>query len=140
MKAKTARQQWPTTAQIQELAKQLRREQTPAEARLWQQLRGQRLNGLGFRRQHPVGRFILDFYCPAARLVIEVDGDTHAEQEAYDADRTKWLQEQGYQVIRFSNREIYEQMGAVLEEIAAAAEKGCAPGTPPRDPEAVQIG
>ncbi len=58
---------------------------TPAEAHLWQHLRGGQLNGYEFRRQYPMGRFIVDFYCPRLKVIIEVDGDTHAQQAEYDA-------------------------------------------------------
>jgi very-short-patch-repair endonuclease len=82
---------------ILQRARELRQPQTPAEERLWYWLRNSQLEGMKFRRQHPVGRFIVDFYCAEKKLVIEVDGDTHftPEQMAYDAARTAWLEEQG---------------------------------------------
>ncbi len=128
------RKRWRSPAKIQVRARQLRREQTPAEARLWRELRGQQVEGLNFRRQHPMGSYVLDFYCPAARLVIEVDGDTHADRKGYDAERTEWLQERGYQVIRFSNREVCENLEAVVEEIERVASECIAAGAPPLSP------
>ena len=96
----------------------MRRDQTPAEQRLWARLRGRQLYGLKFRRQHPIGRFIVDFCCVSHKLVIEIDGDSHASQQEYDEDRTTWLEDRGYRVIRFTNREVTLQIVAVLEEIA----------------------
>ena len=99
-------------------ARELRHPTTPAEQKLWKHLRDRRLGGAKFRRQHPVGRFIVDFYCADCRLVIEIDGDSHAGQADYDAARTAWLREQGYTVIRFTNREVDQQIDALLEAIA----------------------
>ncbi|MFQ6015763.1 MAG: endonuclease domain-containing protein [Anaerolineae bacterium] len=107
---------------IRQRARELRRPQTPAEARLWQRLRRRQLNGHYFRRQHPIGNLIVDFYCAKARLVVEVDGDVHAMQEEHDAARTEWLEERGYRVIRFSNKQVFGKLNAVLESILAACE------------------
>ena len=102
-------------------AKELRRPMTPAEAKLWQHLRAKRLYGLKFRRQHPVFRFILDFFCYQHKLVIEIDGHSHAnpEQKAYDQARTEWLEQRGMRVIRFTNNEVESNIDGVLQEIAA---------------------
>ncbi|MBN1221463.1 MAG: endonuclease domain-containing protein [Anaerolineae bacterium] len=101
-------------------ARELRRQMTPAEQKLWQQLRGRQFYQLKFRRQHPLARFILDFYCHQHQLVIEVDGDSHADpaQKAYDAARTEWLEQRGLRVIRFSNYDIETNMDGVLTIIA----------------------
>lgn len=99
-------------------AREMRKQSTPAEDRLWQALRGSAL-GVRFRRQHPVGRFILDFWCPAARLVVEVDGDIHDVQEERDAERTEMLELHGYHVIRFRNEEVIHDRPAVLARIHA---------------------
>ncbi len=99
-------------------ARELRQPQTPAERRLWAKLRDQQI-GLKFRRQHSIGRFIVDFYCPECRLAIEIDGETHAEQTEYDAARTAWLAEQGYRVIRFLNEDIDHRLEGVLEVVLA---------------------
>ena len=101
-------------------AQELRRPLTPAEAKLWQQLKSKQFYGLKFRRQHAIYRFILDFYCHEQRLVIEIDGDSHAEpaQQRYDQARTEWLTQQGLRVLRFTNREIENNLEGVLVEIA----------------------
>ncbi len=105
-------------------ARELRQPQTPAEIKLWARLRDRQLAGYKFRRQHPIGRFIVDFYCAEHQLVIEIDGDSHAEQVEYDQARTQWLNEEGYRVIRFSNREVFNQLEAVLEAILDECVKG----------------
>lgn len=98
-------------------ARELRRAMTPIEAILWQRLRSRRLAGLKFRRQHPIGPFITDFYCAERKLVIEIDGDSHAEKARYDASRTAWLEEQGIRVIRFNNRDVLDNLPGMLEMI-----------------------
>ncbi len=106
-----------TTPDIEQAAKQLRKQLTPAEECLWQALRNRKLKGLRFRRQHPVGRFIVDFYCPEYKLVIEVDGGIHTEQMDYDAIRTEEMQAYGYHIIRFENQQVLENLDLVLEVI-----------------------
>jgi very-short-patch-repair endonuclease len=106
---------------MQSRARQLRRQMTPAEIKLWQRLRGHQLRGAHFRKQHAVGKFIVDFFCATAKLVIEIDGDTHALQEEYDAERTRWLNAQHrYRVMRFANDDVLHNIESVLEAIAAA--------------------
>lgn len=104
-------------------AARMRRALTPPEARLWACLKGGQLRGLKFRRQHPVGPYILDFYCSAARLAVEVDGQQHLEdaQIAIDARRTAWLKTQGIEVVRFPALSIRDQLADVLETILRAA-------------------
>lgn len=115
------RPHWRASIKLQARAKELRRELTPAEKKLWARLRNGQINGAQFRRQHAVGTYIVDFFCAKAKLVIEVDGDTHAEQVEYDAKRTAWLNEQRhYRVLRFTNDEVYRQIEAVVEAIEAA--------------------
>jgi very-short-patch-repair endonuclease len=111
-----------TTASIDNAAKQLRKTLTPAEQRLWQALRGGKLAGLKFRRQHPVGNFILDFYCAAHKLVVEVDGGIHETQIEYDAARTTELEVHGYRIVRFTNEVVWHQLETVLAEILQAVE------------------
>ncbi len=112
---------WRASKEMQERARELRKAMTPAEKKLWQCLRSGQLDGAHFRKQHAVGTFIVDFYCAKSKLVIEVDGDSHAEQVEYDAQRTQWLNEQKhYRVIRFANREVLNNIEAVLEVIRAA--------------------
>jgi very-short-patch-repair endonuclease len=105
-------------------ARELRHPQTPAEATLWQHLRGRNL-GYKFRRQHPIDRFIIDFYCAKAKLCIEIDGSSHfeAEQEEYDKVRTEILEELGYQVIRFTNNDVRYNIHAVVDEIVRVVEQ-----------------
>jgi very-short-patch-repair endonuclease len=105
----------PTESTVR--ARELRRVQTPAERSLWSHLRDRQLEGLKFRRQQPLGNFIVDFFCSSARLVVEIDGDSHAGLVEYDHDRTVWLESQGYEVIRFTNREVRENLTGVLEAI-----------------------
>lgn len=102
-------------------ARSLRRNMTKAEVFLWAHLRKRALNGARFRRQHPIGPYIADFACPTARFVIEVDGATHStpEELAYDARRTKYLERQGWTVLRVTNTDIYENIDGVWRTIAA---------------------
>ncbi|MES1945022.1 DNA methyltransferase [Salinisphaera sp. PC39] len=96
-------------------ARRLRREQTDAENRLWCHRRARRLEGYKFRRQHPLGRYIVDFVCLEAELIVELDGGQHAEQtRAYDAARTAALESHGFRVIRFWNDEVLRETEAVL--------------------------
>jgi very-short-patch-repair endonuclease len=100
-------------------ARSLRRDSTKVEMRLWQKLRNKQL-GVDFRRQHPAGSFVLDFYCPALRLVIELDGGQHAEadHERRDKRRERWLAERGVTVLRFWNSDITTNLVGTLEVIA----------------------
>jgi adenine-specific DNA-methyltransferase len=83
-------------------------------------LRARQIENFAFRQQHPIGPFIVDFYCARAKLVVEVDGDTHGTQEEYDENRTRWLeQERGLRVVRFTNRDVLGRLDAVLESIRA---------------------
>ena len=109
-----------TTPEIEQAAKRLRKNLTPAEALLWSALKNKQLEGLRFRRQHPVGNFILDFYCPACRLVVEVDGEIHRDRLDYDDARTSKLAEHGYKVLRFSNERVINDLPQVLNEIRKA--------------------
>ena len=97
-------------------ARELRRNMTDAERALWRRLRMRQLAGQRFRRQQPIGDYIVDFACPAARLVVEVDGGQHAEEER-DAARTRWLESRGYRVLRFWNNEVLGQIDGVLAVI-----------------------
>jgi very-short-patch-repair endonuclease len=108
-----------TTPEIEQAAKDLRRARTPAETILRRALRNKQLGGLRFRFQHPVGPFILDFYCPQHRLVVEVDGAVHddPDQHIHDEARTEQLAAYGYRVIRFRNREVLDDLSGVLQRI-----------------------
>ncbi len=104
-----------------ERARRLRKDQTEAEARLWSRLRAGRLDGWKFKRQVPKGAYIVDFCCADARLIIELDGGQHTEEEsaAHDAARTRFLQESGYRVVRFWNNEVFENLDGVMQTIWA---------------------
>ncbi len=106
-----------TTPEIEQAARKSRKNLTPAEARLWAALRNKQLEGLRFRTQHPVGNFILDFYCPSCKLVVEVDGEIHAYQTEYDDARTTKLTDFGCRVLRFTNEQIMNDLPNVLAEI-----------------------
>ncbi len=96
----------------------LRRQATGPEQRLWSALQGKQLAGLRFRCQHPIEPYIVDFYCPAARLAIELDGVSHDDRARYDRQRTRWLQQQGIHVLRFTNEDVLTNLDGVLECIA----------------------
>lgn len=105
---------------VRQQAKELRWPMTPAETVLWERLHNKQLYGLKFRRQHPLHHFILDFYCHAHRLVVEVDGGIHDCQKGYDEARIEWLVQHGFRVIRFTNEEVMNDIQAVLQKIARA--------------------
>jgi len=104
---------------LKDFRKELRINLTPAEAVLWKYLKGKQLEGLKFRRQHSIGFYILDFYCPAEKLAIELDGAHHYTSAgiAYDEERTIFLNSLGIQVIRFENKEVFEFTSEVIERI-----------------------
>jgi very-short-patch-repair endonuclease len=99
------------------LARKLRRAPTGAEIRLWSRLRRKQLDGFRFRRQHPLGSYVVDFFCAEAKLVIEVDGGQHADDSKA---RTLWLEARGYRVIRFWNNEALGNTDGVLQTILVA--------------------
>jgi very-short-patch-repair endonuclease len=101
-------------------ARELRREQTEAERTLWRHLRANALDGLHFRRQQPIAGFIVDFYCHSVRLIVEVDGDVHDAQPAYDAERDAILTGGGYRVLRFSNAQVRTDLNAILTQVTTA--------------------
>lgn len=102
---------------IKSNARDLRRNLTSQERKLWRYLRSRRFGDFKFRRQHPVGSYILDFACCSARVVVELDGGQHDLAVAYDSRRTSWLESQGWTVLRFWNNEIDCNEEAVLEII-----------------------
>jgi very-short-patch-repair endonuclease len=103
---------------LKPLARQMRHNPTAAEDKLWQHLRNKQLLGYKFRRQHAIDRFIVDFYCREACLVVEVDGSSHDYTQQEDAIRQEFLESQGLRIIRFTNDQVLNQTGAVLEQIA----------------------
>jgi very-short-patch-repair endonuclease len=102
------------------VARALRKNPTEAERRLWSRLRGRQLEGWRFRRQAPLGPYVVDFACLAARLVIEVDGGQHSWRAERDAARSSWLETNGFQVLRFWNNEVLASTDGVLETIRRA--------------------
>jgi very-short-patch-repair endonuclease len=105
-------------------SRDLRGSQTPAEEKLWSRLRGRRLGGCKFVRQHPIGPYFGDFVCREQKLMIEVDGATHSTDEelAYDARRTAFLEEAGYRVLRVSNADVFQSIESVCDTIFLALE------------------
>jgi purine nucleoside phosphorylase len=105
---------------IKPLAGEKRKDPTPAENHLWQKLRGKQLDGIKFRRQHPIDRFIVDFFSAENKLVIEVDGEIHNYTQEEDALRTEFLESLGLRVIRFTNETVFSDLDTVLESIRRA--------------------
>ncbi len=100
----------------------LRNDMPEPEKRIWARLRSRQVNGYKFRRQYSIGKFIVDFYCPEKKLAIEIDGDSHFTQELrpYDAARQKYIESQGIHFLRFTNKDITENVDGVLVHIAAS--------------------
>ena len=97
---------------------------TDAEQKLWYYLRAGRFEGWHFRRQVPLGRYIVDFLCEEARVIVEVDGGQHAELVKQDAERTAWLQAQGYEVMRFWNCDVLQNIAGVWATLSPALSQG----------------
>ena len=114
----------PVSAEKVEASRRLRRDSTPAEVALWAGVRGRRLGGFKFRHQQLVPGFVVDFYCPEAGLVVELDGPVHDSQVAADAEREAALRGRGLRVIRFPNRRVEAELPAVLAEIEIACRAG----------------
>ncbi|MEX0998680.1 MAG: endonuclease domain-containing protein [Thermodesulfobacteriota bacterium] len=98
-------------------ARELRKRLTNAEKKLWSHIRLRQITGHKFRRQQPIGKYIVDFVCLEKKLVVEVDGRQHSEQSSYDEERTVWLESQGYRVLRFWNNEVLKEIEVVLDVI-----------------------
>ncbi|TJU87439.1 MAG: endonuclease domain-containing protein [Mesorhizobium sp.] len=108
----------PVAPTKRRFARSMRRESTEAEDRLWHELRGRRLDRIKFRRQVPVGRFIADFVCAGARLIVEIDGSQHADSN-YDRERDAELKARGFRVLRFWNDDVLRDLNAVCDTIIA---------------------
>ena len=106
-----------------ERAREMRHEPAAAEKKLWACLRNRQLADLKFRRQVCIGPFIADFYCAGLLLIVELDGDSHADRLKYDAERTTWLENNGYRVIRFYNHDVQKNLVEVLEAILSESER-----------------
>jgi very-short-patch-repair endonuclease len=115
-------------------ARRLRKEQTDAERLLWGHLRDRRLQGHKFRRQRPIGRYIVDFACIEALLVVEVDGSQHMEQPARDREREDYLASLGFRVLRFWDSDILTNLSGVRERIAGALRASEEPSPKPLPP------
>lgn len=104
-------------------ARELRNNATDAEKLLWRHLRGRRLNGFKFRRQRPMGKYVCDFVCLEAGVVVELDGSQHVTDSSYDANRDTYLKAHGYRVLRFWNGQVFSEMAAVVETIYQALDR-----------------
>jgi very-short-patch-repair endonuclease len=102
---------------IKQNARDLRKNMTDAERTLWSRIKSRRLQGFRFRRQHPVGNYIVDFVCLELKLVIELDGGQHMDQQQYDERRDSFLKAQGFTVLRFWNNKVMKEVDGVLESI-----------------------
>jgi very-short-patch-repair endonuclease len=100
-----------------QFARRLRRNQTDAERVLWFRMRDRRLDGWRFKRQVPVDRFVVDFFCPDGKLIVEIDGGQHEQEKERDANRTNALEAMGYLVLRFWNNDVMRNTDGVLETI-----------------------
>jgi very-short-patch-repair endonuclease len=126
------------TKAMRNIARDLRQRQTPAETILWEALRKNRLNGLGFRRQHPIANtnYVVDFFCYSENLIVELDGEIHKHQQEADAQRQYDLEQFGYTVLRFANERIYTDLENVLAEILATTQEK----VPPHEGEGFRVG
>ena len=113
-RAKSSPELW---AKLKPLAREMRHEPTQAEDKLWQRIRGRQIHGAKFRRQHAIERFIVDFYCAEARLIIEVDGSIHDYTPHEDAIRQEFLEGLGFYLLRFTNADVLQSLDAVVEKI-----------------------
>jgi very-short-patch-repair endonuclease len=104
-------------------ARELRTNSTDAERRLWQKLKRRQVAGVKFRRQQPIGPYIVDFVCLERRVVVEVDGGQHSEQLHQDERRSQWLESQGYRVLRFWNNDVLANTEVVAQTVLDAVEK-----------------
>ena len=103
-----------------DLAREMRKNPTPSESLLWEALRGAKLEGRKFRRQQPVGPYVVDFYCPEERLVVEVDGGVHERQQREDAERQAALETLGLRFLRLTHEEVIDDLRSALDKISAA--------------------
>ena len=109
----------PFNKKLERLARQLRKNMTEAESFLWQRIRRKKLKGRQFYRQKNIGNYIVDFYCPSAKVIVELDGGQHFTQEGAREDqvRDKYLESLGFTILRFSDREVFKDIEGVLEKI-----------------------
>jgi very-short-patch-repair endonuclease len=124
-----------TTPRIFKRAKELHRNMTEFETKLWSRLRAHRMGGVHFRNQHAIGNYIVDFCAPRLKLIIELDGSHHLEQTDYDAERTTFLESKGYKVIRFWNNDVMNDIESVLNVIWEAVQEKLSTQRPVRSEE-----
>ncbi len=110
-------------AKLRNIARQMRHEPTPAEDLLWQRLRSRQLAGYKFHRQYTIDRFIVDFFCSGAGLIVEVDGAVHQQQVEADQEREQIITELGFRIIRFTNTQVLEHSDLVLQKILEALQR-----------------
>lgn len=108
----------PYNPQLKLRAREFRNNPTPAEKRLWIRLKGRQVRGHDFHRQRPIGRFIVDFYCSELLLAIELDGGIHDETKLRDGERQQWIENRGVRFIRFTNKEVFDDINGVIDDIA----------------------
>jgi very-short-patch-repair endonuclease len=113
-----------TTPKIFGRAKQLHRNMTAAEAKLWKHVRAHRMGDVHFRNQHAIGNYIVDFCAPRKKLIIELDGSQHLKQQEYDEKRTAYLKSKGYRVLRFWNNDVMNNIDEVLKAIWSVLNEG----------------
>lgn len=120
------------------IARKLRQQQTPQEVKVWARLRDRKFLGYKFRRQVPLGSYVVDFYCAEKKLVLEIDGGHHMQQQTQDQQRENFLRSQGYQILRFWNSEIEQNLEGVFERILQVLQTpspGLRPSSPARGEE-----
>ncbi len=122
---------------LTEYAKEMRRQPTEPETKLWLELRAKRLSGVKFRKQKVIGPYIADFASREPMIVIEIDGDTHDKMKDYDLKRTDYLKQQGYSVIRFTNLEIMRNLDGALERLSGIIETSPLPTLSPEGERAL---
>ena len=105
------------SAIFRERAREMRHQPNDAESLVWDQLRNRRVGKFKFRRQHPIGKYIADFYCVEAKVIVELDGATHEGREDYDAERQAWLESQGIAVLRVKNQDLYDSPEGFVEVV-----------------------
>lgn len=120
-----------------QFVRKLRREMTDAERWLWRRLRLKQVEGYKFRRQHPVGGYVVDFVCLERKIIVEIDGGQHTEHLAYDSRRSGELRSRGFRIVRFWNHEVLNDIDAVLEvirgELMPSSESSPHPNPPPAE-------
>ncbi|MDO8587457.1 MAG: DUF559 domain-containing protein [Armatimonadota bacterium] len=106
-----------------EVARRLRRDQTTAEAVLWRYLRDRQMHGRKWRRQEPIDQYVVDFICPELRLIIELDGEAHADRQQQDEARQAYLESRGFRVVRFLNDDVFQNLVGVMETLCELCAK-----------------